>query len=167
MNWFATTLLLWLIVVATMDFKYRKVKNIVFLLGLFYVLICLNINQNRDIWDALGAGGLVFFILLPFYALKGMGAGDVKFGVVVGMIWGLSLNLIMVMVIASMLSMLHAILFLNLKNKNIYFLSFAAFVGFENFLIKKSINLNMRGSIPFAAYLAIATVFWMLYESPP
>ena len=167
MEYFLIPLLLWLVIVAVMDFKYRKVKNIVFLFGFIYVFFINYLDWRKDIWEQLAAGCMVFFILLPLYALRGMGAGDVKLGAVIGMLWGFSFGLLNVILLAFIFSLCHSILYLNVKNKNIYFLSFYKFMNPNNYFFEKIKSFDMTKSIPFAAYLSIASIFWMFYESPP
>ena len=167
MGYYLIPLLLWLVAVTVMDFKYRKVKNIVFLFGFSYVFALNFLDWRKDVWEQLAAGAAVFLILLPLYALRGMGAGDVKLGAVIGMLWGFSFGLLNVILLTFIFSMCHSILYLNVKNKNIYFLSFYKFMNSNNYFFEKIKSFDMTKSIPFAAYLSIASIFWMFYESPP
>ena len=161
-------LLLMLICVAVMDFQYRKVKNIIFGLSFFYVFLELFLGGSyKDIWLHLLAACLLFFLLLPIYVYGGMGAGDVKIGSVVGLFWGVSFNLLSVMVIALGFAFLHAIVFIFIRNQKILFEINDALPRVCVVASRKLSTLKMKNSIPFAAYLAIASIFWMLYESPP
>ena len=119
MGYYLIPLLLWLVAVTVMDFKYRKVKNIVFLFGFSYVFALNFLDWRKDVWEQLAAGAAVFLILLPLYALRGMGAGDVKLGAVIGMLWGFSFGLLNVILLTFIFSMCHSILYLNVKNNEL------------------------------------------------
>ena len=167
MQLFLIPLLLWLIAVAVMDFKYRKVKNILFVVGVFYTATLVVFVEELDIVNHLYGMVVIFLILLFLYFLKGMGGGDVKVGLVTGLFWGLSWGLLSVMLVAFIASMLHAFLFLFWKNGNIYLLGVAQLLDEKKIWLENVFSKQMVASIPFAGYVAVSTIFWMLYKSPP
>lgn len=96
------------------DLSVRKVFNVLVVLGLVVQGVFL-------VWGDVGANGLVnqvepavtglvvgFVLLLPLYAFRAMGAGDVKFFAVVGW-WMGPAALLPVFVIASLMAAAHAI----------------------------------------------------------
>lgn len=104
--------LLWLITAATMDLRLRKVRNWMVLLGLAIGLAALfGGAQPLGVapWSALAGMLVAFAALLPFYALRWMGAGDVKFAAVLGLWFGLSFELLAIWVAASLMACLHSL----------------------------------------------------------
>jgi len=79
--------LLFLVVVpaALYDLKQRRVPNWITLSGIV-VAIALNsfLYQTVGLWMSLKGLGLAMLIYFPLYALRGMGAGDVKLMAAVG-----------------------------------------------------------------------------------
>lgn len=104
------TLLLWLIAIAVMDLRSRKVRNWMVLLGLATGLAALFGGvQPFDLlaWQGLAGMAVAFAALLPLYAIRWMGAGDVKFAAVAGLWFGLSAHLLVIWLGASLLAGLH------------------------------------------------------------
>ncbi|MEJ2801734.1 A24 family peptidase [Comamonadaceae bacterium PP-2] len=98
---------LWLLAVMVCDLRWRRVPNWLVLVGFLGWLFAGNGLTDSISWlGALAA----FFILIPFYMLRWMGAGDVKFGVIVGLWLGLSMDLCWVWVGGSLLAGLHSVL---------------------------------------------------------
>ncbi len=107
--------LLWLIAIAIMDFRIRKVRNWMVLLGLamgFAALFSGGHPLQISVWSGLGGMLAAFAVLLPFYAMRWMGAGDVKFAAVMGLWLGLSPNLLIIWCGGSLLAGLHGLLVL-------------------------------------------------------
>lgn len=107
--------LLWLITTAVMDLRIRKVRNWMVLLGLFMGLTAIMVGVQPfqiSIWNGLSGMLVAFAALLPFYALRWMGAGDVKFAAVMGLWFGLSSNLLLIWVVGSWLACAHGVLVL-------------------------------------------------------
>jgi prepilin peptidase CpaA len=105
-----------------------------------------------------------FGFLLLFYATGFMGAGDVKFAGALGLWVGMS-PLLPIWVGASLLAGVHGLLLLALQR-------FAWFPGLALMLSGKPRGDAASGSrkqtrpIPFAAYLALASVVWMVWGRP-
>ena len=115
-TWF---LLLWLIAIAVMDLRSRKVRNWMVLLGLATGLAALFGGvQPLDLltWQGLAGMAVAFAALLPLYAIRWMGAGDVKFAAVAGLWFGLSAHLLVIWLAASLLAGLHGMAVLAWRN---------------------------------------------------
>lgn len=107
---FSFILLLWLIAIAAMDLRMRKVRNWMVLLGLATGAVALfgGVQPFQvSAWNGLSGMVLAFAVLLPFYALRWMGAGDVKFAAVIGLWFGLSPALLVIWLGGSVLAGLH------------------------------------------------------------
>lgn len=107
--------LLWLIAIAVMDLRLRKVRNWMVLLGLGMGLIALAVDAQPfgvPAGKALAGMLAAFAALLPCYALRWMGAGDVKFAAVAGLWFGLSPVLLAIWVGGGLLAGVHGVLVL-------------------------------------------------------
>lgn len=116
---FTWILLLWLVAIAVMDLRSRKVRNWMVLLGLATGLAALfGGAQPFDLlaWQGLAGMTVAFAALLPLYAIRWMGAGDVKFAAVAGLWFGLSAHLLVIWLAASVLAGLHGVAVLALRN---------------------------------------------------
>ena len=116
---FTWILLLWLIAIAVMDLRSRKVRNWMVLLGLATGLAALFGGvQPFDLlaWQGLAGMAVAFTALLPLYAIRWMGAGDVKFAAVAGLWFGLSAHLLVIWLAASVLAGLHGMAVLAWRN---------------------------------------------------
>lgn len=154
---FKIPLLLLLIVVAVMDFKYRKVKNSIIVFGFFCIFLFA--PSERFIENLISAFAFSLFLLF-FYYKKYMGAGDVKFFFLLGVIFGFSLDLVYIFIFASLASMLHSLLFVFFRGS---YLNIIHPVLNNISLIKKEKIINWMKTIPYAGYMAVSTIFWMLY----
>lgn len=97
----------WLFAVIVNDLLWRRVPNWLILVGfLGWLFAGSGLTDGMSWLGALSA----FVVLMPFYMLRWMGAGDVKFGVIVGLWLGLSMNLCWVWVGGSLLAGLHSVL---------------------------------------------------------
>lgn len=102
----------WAGAVAWIDFRHRRVPNVLLLLMLVPALLALGINRSGllgvDILPSI-AGMLVAGIpLLPGYALGQMGAGDVKFAGSLGLLLGPGAALEMLLIAAALLGAVSA-----------------------------------------------------------
>lgn len=110
---------LWLAVIAAMDLRLRRVRNWMVLLGLATGAAALASGAQPfqvSAWSALGGMLAAFAVLLPFYARRWMGAGDVKFAAVAGLWFGLGWDLLLVWTGGSLLAGLHGLLVLFLRD---------------------------------------------------
>jgi prepilin peptidase CpaA len=120
--------------------------------------------------------GLAALCLLPFYVVRLMGAGDVKFGALLGLMLGPKAFLT-AWVIASLLAGLHSVIVLQLRaNPALPDLLLATRSGYRlSDTVARAENVqraerfftrmrNGRKGIPYAAYLAIGALsgWWTL-----
>lgn len=161
---------LWLILVAGYDFRQRRAPNWLLLLGAAFAGIALLMKaQPFGIdWPGAVAGAVVGFgFLLVFYATGFMGAGDVKFVGALGLWVGLQ-ALLPIWIGASLLAGVHAVLWLALRRWP-YFPGLA--IALSGMPESRSDGADpqkrkRQRHIPFAAYLAIASLGWLVWGGP-
>ena len=106
------SVVLWLIAIVVTDLRIRRVRNWMVVLGLAAgAVVLLSGLQPFHLQVSLTNGllGMVvaFCALLPFYAMRWMGAGDVKFAAVIGLWFGLQIDLLTIWVGGSLLAGIH------------------------------------------------------------
>ncbi|MET3181261.1 UNVERIFIED_ORG: prepilin peptidase CpaA [Variovorax guangxiensis] len=113
-------------------------------------------------WATALAGGVVGFgFLLLFYVVGIMGAGDVKFAGALGLWVGLS-PLAPIWIGASLLAGVHGVLWLILRRWPVLPRLALMLLGERKPLGNGTQSGRVR-FIPYAAYLSLATVAWMLW----
>lgn len=160
----ALACLLWVLCVAVFDFRKRRVPNWLVLAGALAALAVLALGaQPFGVgWkEALTGCATGFVFLLLFYAMGFMGAGDVKFAGALGLWVGLS-GLVPVWIAASLLAGVHSVLCLALRR---WPLSprLAIFLSASPAPTTGATPSGRARFIPYAAYLALATVAWMFW----
>lgn len=163
----AAALLTWLIAVGAYDFRQRRVPNWLVLFGavLAFVALSLKIQPFAIDWPQAVLGAVVGFIgLLIFYVTGYMGAGDVKFAGALGLWLGVQ-PLWPIWLGASLIAGVHAVLWLLLQRWPVFprltqALSGAPFHSNDGAGARKR-----QRHIPFAAYLAIASVGWLIWRN--
>lgn len=172
--------LLWLIAIAVMDFRIRKVRNWMVLLGLATGLVALAGGVQPfqvTAWSGLAGMLAAFAVLLPFYALRWMGAGDVKCAAVLGLWFGLSLDLLLIWVGGSLLAGLHGLLVLAWR-----WLRSSPYTGWLQAHLPQRMTTVLEApathpaptggpraiarSIPYAGYMALALIWIVLHRGP-
>ena len=155
---------MWLLLIATYDFRQRRVPNWLALAGAVLALATLASGGGpfeNDWKTALLGAGVAFGALLLFYAFGLMGAGDVKFAGALGLWVGLG-ALLPIWIIGSILAGLHAVLWLVLQRWPVFpRLSQMLFSSQSSAAVHPS-STRVR-FIPYAAYLALAAVVWMVW----
>ncbi|MBB6578871.1 prepilin peptidase CpaA [Comamonas odontotermitis] len=174
-------LLLWLAVVAAMDLHSRKVRNWMVLLGLATGTVALFSGVQPfwvEPWSGLVGAAAAFAILLPFYALRWMGAGDVKFAAVMGLWFGISPYLLAIWLGGSLLAGLHGMAVLAWRR-----LQLSVYGGWLQAHLPAPLAASMvpatasptttasgkrviQRSIPYAGYMAIAAIWVVLRTGP-
>lgn len=168
---------LWLVIVIACDFSQRRVPNWLVLSGAALAIVALALGRQSlgSSWlDALGAGAIAFAVMLVFYALGLMGAGDVKFAGALGLWTGLQ-GLLPVFILSSVLAAAHSLLWLALQRWPVWpWLVMAlsdpraapdtAPPGAEPAMPIASRQRSRH--VPYAAYLAIAALLWMAIKPP-
>lgn len=145
------TWLLFFIIIAAIDLKYRKVKNsilIVYAIILSIYLYFYPVNLLSFFLAALFC--FVFFLI--FYMLGVLGAGDVKFSIFIGLFLGLSSGLISVLFFSFCFCAAHSLILIAIN----YFRQ-----GFFGVNFDFSVRDRVR-KIPYAGYLAISAITWMM-----
>ena len=151
------------------DILFRRVPNGVLLLSLLahagYFSVTGHGITGIDMSQSLIGGVVGLLIFLPLYMWRVMGAGDVKFLIVLGVLLGGG-GLISTWLIGSLLAGVHAIAF--------YFLgTWMAMMplGLQRLMqqmessamYQRVLNARQgRQGIPYAAYLAIAVIFYLI-----
>lgn len=159
----------WLIAIAVMDFRVRKVRNWMVLLGLAmgFALLFSHAQPFQTTLSSGLLGMLVAFVaLLPLYALGWMGAGDVKFAAVMGLWLGCSPALLAVWVGGSLLAGLHGLAVLAWQRMHASGLGLwlcAHMPALAKTSSSEPLNLqfnarNRKRSIPYAGYMAVAAI---------
>ncbi|MDA7418178.1 A24 family peptidase [Xenophilus arseniciresistens] len=138
---------LWLLCVACLDWRWRRVPNTVVVAGAMLVVLCLlfGVHPLRvSAIDAAIAFIAGFALLLPFYALKLMGAADVKFAAALGL-WLGPWPLLSVWIGASILAGLHGLALL----------AWRRYTG---------VSQSRKREIPYAAHMAVVALGGLLWQ---
>lgn len=158
------TFLLWLLLVAAYDFQRRRVPNWLVVAGTALAATAL-VSGTGPLgldWKAALLGGVVGFgFLLLFYATGLMGAGDVKFGGVLGLWVGLP-AFIPIWVIASLLAFAHAVLWRYLERWP-FSPRLTSMLAGPSRTSESSTPPRRIRIIPYAAYLALAAMVWVVW----
>lgn len=85
-------LLLWAVVIAVIDWRWRKVPNLLLLMVLLPSLLCVvwqgSEPQRAGLWMSLAGLATGLLLTLPGHVAKRLGAGDVKLAAVMGFVLG-------------------------------------------------------------------------------
>lgn len=172
--------LLWLIAIAVMDLRIRKVRNWMVLLGLGIGLAALVADIQPfqvTAWKALLGMLAAFAALLPFYAMRWMGAGDVKFAAVAGLWLGLSPSLLVIWIGGSLLAGIHGLLAIALHRlpatatgswlqARLPLRATAMLSACQERPVAEKGPKVIKRSIPYAGYMAL-TAIWLLLAFEP
>lgn len=167
----AVVILLCLLTIAS-DFIEHRVRNTWLLaalvVGAGWVIWSWLKNNDAPPWTA-GSGLLIgFLVLLPFYVMRWMGAGDVKFFATLGFLLG-GKALLPIWIIASMLGGIHAVALLLcryvMRHAGSGLAAMQAQVG-QSYLWQRVLAArNGRKGLPYAAYMAIGALLTMKFTS--
>lgn len=159
--------------IAIGDLNARRVSN-AWLLSASVIAIALIIagqfSVPRQPWLAHVAGAaLGLLALLPFYAIRWMGAGDVKFFAVLGLMLGWK-ALLPIWIVASLAAGLHAVLILAGRRlaawlpQGLQMQVNRASSQWQSHPALRDMQSARQGrrGIPYAAYLAVAGIGWVL-----
>ncbi|XAH24555.1 A24 family peptidase [Xylophilus sp. GW821-FHT01B05] len=158
-------LLLLLLAVLVCDWRERRVPNRLLLAGVIAGAIALVPGvQPLGIghWQALAGMAIGFCVLLPFYPLGWMGAGDVKFAGVLGLWFGVQ-ALLPIWCLASVLAAVHALAWLVLQRYPLPPVLYQALAGPPGPAAMPAGDDTppagpRRRCIPYASYLAMAAL---------
>lgn len=155
-GWTSVTLLA--LITITYDFRSRRVPNWLVAAGLVLSVVLVTCGPiwalAYDWRDLLLGGAIAFASFLPLYAMGWMGAGDVKFFTVAGMLAGWH-GLIAVWLVASLLSGVHALAIMLLRRMDVSepaaWMVMRVVPGLARW---QTTEVGRRG-IPYAAYMAV------------
>ncbi|MDF3837000.1 prepilin peptidase [Cupriavidus basilensis] len=149
------------------DLAYRKVPNAVLAATLAAVCMVLLFGHVPEPGLASRLLGFVIglLVMLPFYALGRMGAGDVKFFAVTGLFTG-PVGLVTVWVVGSLLACAHALL----ASAQAGTVRAAWRDRIAGLLRRQAVatapaamaQMAQARGIPYAAYLAVGLLVWMV-----
>ena len=167
-------LISWLAGTVAFDFGYRRVPNLWLLAGAIFATVALSWNGSplAVTWQQALTGGVgAFAILLCFYVLGMMGAGDVKFAGVLGL-WLGGPALVPITVGAGLLAGGHALFWLArhrgpalLRRRRCADGEIDAGTG--TLADASASRIAMTMAIPYAGYLAIAALLWLASGAVP
>jgi prepilin peptidase CpaA len=144
------------------DITARRVPNVLLLaaLGLGVITLCTQwwLERTGMPWSSLLGFLIGLLVLLPFYAIHRMGAGDVKLFATFGFLLGAK-ALLPIWIIASLLAGLHAIYVL-LSN---YQFRHAAQGVLDTEAIKAITLEKRRRGTPYAAFLSAGALTTLFY----
>ncbi|ABR91807.1 peptidase A24A family [Janthinobacterium sp. Marseille] len=162
-------LILLCIAIIAYDVLFRRVPNSLLLLALLvhtgYMIATGSGYAGLGVTQSLLAVVIALIVFVPLYALRVMGAGDVKFLAIVGALLGLK-ALFVACFIGSLVAGLHALMFysaqmwLAMMPSGLHRLMQQ--VGGSS-MYQRVLNARQgRKGIPYAAYLAIGVIFYLL-----
>jgi prepilin peptidase CpaA len=142
----------------TFDIRSRRVPNWLVAVGVVLAIALIKSGGVMALaydWQDVGLGAAIAFAsFLPLYALGWMGAGDVKFFAVAGMLAGWH-GLIAVWLVASLLSGLHGLAILLLRQLDAALPTGWMLMRVCPALARWDATQAVRRGIPYAAYMAI------------
>lgn len=167
-------LISWLVSVVAFDLLQRRVPNQWLLLSaaLAFFVLARDASPLAVTWqDALTGGGVAFVVLLGFYALGMMGAGDVKFAAVLGL-WLGGPPLVPIAVGAGLLAGGHALVCLARRHGPALLRRQRQAAGAmpASAPIAGHASANapaLDGAIPYAGYLALMALLWIALSLAP
>ena len=167
-------LISWLVSVVAFDLLQRRVPNRWLLLSaaLAFLVLARDASPLAVTWqDALTGGGVAFVVLLGFYALGMMGAGDVKFAAVLGL-WLGGPPLVPIAVGAGLLAGGHALVCLARRHGPALLrrqrrAAGAMPVGTPVAGHASAHAPALDGAIPYAGYLALMALLWIALSLAP
>lgn len=147
--------LLWLLVAAVNDALNRKCFNWVVMSGSLIAVSSVLIYPEShpvsiDFMDSLLGAVSAFFVLLIFYGMKMMGAGDVKFAAVLGLWIGWRL-LLPIWALSCLFAVVHG-LFSRSSLRNLFC---------ANSSMKNGVMRGNEKFIPYITYLSLASIIVM------
>ncbi|AXF22239.1 hypothetical protein CUJ89_08160 [Burkholderia pyrrocinia] len=146
----------WAAFVAASDIRFRRIRNSLVIAGLVCALVGATIGRNPfgiSLAQSLVGATVGLVCFFPFFALRVMGAADVKVFAVLGAWCGMQ-ALLWLWIIASLAAGLHA-LWLMLRSRT----SVVALYARDT----PAMTLGGRRATPYAAFLVMPAVVWLLH----
>lgn len=149
------------------DWRARRVPNWLVLAGLVLAVALIGLGPVHALapdWrDALLGGAIGFAVYLPLYVMRWMGAGDVKFFAVAGLMCGWH-GLLPVWVVSSLLAGLHALLIVVARRLDAGNPAAWLLMRARPSLAQWDAGQATQRGIPYAAYMAVGLLSlpWLL-----
>jgi prepilin peptidase CpaA len=171
-DWRTGTVILLLIIAAVLDYRTRRIPNWLVFPGALYALVYNSLfppYPNEGILFPLLGLGLGLLLFLPLYAVRAMGAGDVKLLAMVGAFLGAKATF--AAALASMIAGgVLAIGFLLLRSRvRVMFRNLAAALHLGAIEIASGMAPSLRidsstsaGKIPYGVAIAIGTITYLV-----
>ena len=161
---------------AVFDFLYRRIPNWLVLTGLvFGVALRILLGGWHGLEESAGGFGFAFAVYLIFYALRAMGAGDVKLMAAVGSIAG-PLNWFSIFILTSITGGLLAVSLLLIRGglhralKNVFVIVAELSQGRAPHRAEPALDVGSRAAVtlPHGITIAIGTCLFLvlLYLQP-
>lgn len=153
---FAGAFVVWAALVAINDIRFRRIRNSLTIAGLVGALLCAFANENPfgiSLAQALIGALCGLICLLPFFALRVMGAADVKIFAVMGA-WCGTQALLWIWIVASFAACVHALWVMFLSRMS---------VGELFGRGMPTMVVGNRRATPYAAFLVMPAVGWLGY----
>lgn len=162
-------LVLFCIAIIGYDISFRRVPNSLLLLALLvhtgYMIATGSGYAGIDVVQSLLGAAIALIIFVPLYALRAVGAGDVKFLAVLGVLLGLK-GLFVVCLLGSFIAGLHAVVFYSaqiwvamMPSSLLHLMQLVS----ASSMYQRMLNARQgRKGIPYAAYLAIGVIIYLV-----
>lgn len=153
-----TSVTIFALITITYDFRSRRVPNWLVAAGLVLSVVLVTCGPvwalAYDWRDVLLGGAIAFTCFLPLYAVGWMGAGDVKFFAVAGMLAGWH-GLVAIWLVGSLLAGVHALAILLLRRMDASAPTAWMVMRMVPALVRLQTAQVGRRGIPYAAYMAV------------
>ncbi|KWF76956.1 hypothetical protein WL93_27195 [Burkholderia diffusa] len=146
----------WAALVATGDIRFRRIRSSLVVAGLAGALVAAAIGRNPfgiSLIQSLAGAAVGLVCFFPLFALRTMGAADVKVFAVLGA-WCGAPALLWLWIVASLAAGLHALWVMLLSRTSV------------SALCKRDIPtmaLGGRRATPYAAFLVMPAAVWLLH----
>ncbi|RQR74926.1 MULTISPECIES: prepilin peptidase [unclassified Burkholderia] len=153
---FAGAFVAWAALVAISDIRFRRIRNSLAVAGLVGALLCALANENPfgvSLVQALIGALCGLICLFPFFALRLMGAADVKIFAVMGA-WCGTQALLWIWIAASIAACVHALGMMFISRMSVGEL-------FSHGM--PTMVVGNRRATPYAAFLVMPAVGWLGY----
>lgn len=151
------------------DLVFRRVPNSLLFIALLVHIGYLMVNGGGylgiDVAQSLIGFAIALFIFVPLYALRLMGAGDVKFLMVLGALFGWK-GLLIAWVIGSLIAGVHAVLVYS-SNRWLMYMPAGVYDAMQRLgdsnVYQRMLSVRQgRKGTPYAAYLAVGVLVYLV-----
>ena len=146
----------WAAFVASSDIRFRRIRNALVVAGLVGALVAAALDRNSfgiSLTQSLVGAAVGLLCFIPLFALRVMGAADVKIFAVLGA-WCGAPALLWLWIVASLAAALHALWVMLLSRTSVFALYKRA---------TPTMTLGGRRATPYAAFLVIPAAAWLLH----